>query len=117
MHPDTKCLIITYQILLSQKYHGALQAYGFGNYLDRSADATTIHDNKIIVCLDSLRCVATSNHDYVFIDEVLSVLLHFNSPLVKRVSAISTIFELILLQAKYVYMLDACVDNSMVYNF
>jgi len=118
MHHDTKCLIITYQILLSKKYDGALEACGFTNYLDVAKEDThLIYDNKVIVCLDSLWRVATRNFDFVFIDEVLSVLLHFNSPLIKRISTISTLFELLLLQAKYVYLLDACVDNTMVYNF
>jgi len=117
MHPNTKCLIITYQILLSKKYHGVLSAYGFANYLDRPANTYMINENKVIVCLDSLWRIETRNFDFIFIDEVLSVLLHFNSPLMKKVSTISTLFELLILQAKYVYLLDACVDNTMVYNF
>lgn len=118
---DVKCLFITYQILLSKKYHGMLKSFGFVNYLDATItqehNTHMIHDNKIIVCLDSLWRVATRNFNYIFIDEVLSVLLHFNSPLMKKVSSISTVFELLLLQADYVYLIDACVDNNIVYNF
>ena len=114
MHPDTKCLFITYQILLSKKYHSVLQHAGFVNYHDSKGP---IHDNKVIVCLDSLCRVHTQNFDYIFIDEVLSVLLHFNSSLMKQVSTVSTLFELLLLQAHHIYLLDAAADNAMVFNF
>jgi hypothetical protein len=114
LHPDTKCLFITYQILLSKKYHHSLQHFGFMNYHGTQGP---LLDNKLIVCLDSLHRVHTQNFDFIFIDEVLSVLLHFNSNLMKQVSTVSSLFELLLLQARHVYLLDAAVDNSMVYNF
>lgn len=113
--PGCKCLFITYQRILSNKYAGALKCRGFVNYLDCTESA--IHDPKIIVCLDSLWKVATRNFDFVFVDEVLSVLLHFNSPLMRQVQMVSSVFELLLLQARHIYLLDACVDNSMVYHF
>ena len=114
IHPDTKCLFITYQILLSKKYHQDLKHFDFVNYHDTRGP---IEDNKIIVCLDSLHRVKTQNFDFIFIDEVLSVLLHFNSSLMKQVSLVSSLFELLMLQARHVYLLDAAVDNAMVYNF
>lgn len=114
MGEHTKCLFITYQILLSNKYSAVLEQFGFVNY--QNHQTTFISSNKVIVCLDSLWRVNTSNFDFVFVDEVLSVLLHFNSNLIKQVSKISSTFELLLLQAKYIYLLDACVDNSIVYN-
>lgn len=114
MHPETKCLFITYQILLSKKYHNTLKHFGFTNYHGTQGP---LFENKLIVCLDSLYRVHTQNFDYIFIDEVLSVLLHFNSNLMKQVSTVSSLFELLLLQARHVYLLDAAADNSMVYNF
>ena len=119
---ETKCLFITYQILLSKKYHAnlnkVLEENGFVNYLDvGDKDNRAITNNKIIICLDSLTRVATRNFDFVFIDEVLSVLLHFNSPLMRNVSKVSGLFENLIRHAKYLYVLDACVDNSIVYNF
>jgi hypothetical protein len=115
-NPNTKCLFITYQILLSKKYYEELEEYGFINYLDRK-NTTTINDNKVIICLDSIWKINTKNFDYIFIDEAMSVLLHFNSPFIKDINLLSLKFELLLLQAEYVYLLDACVDNSIVYNF
>jgi hypothetical protein len=115
MNPSTKCLFITYQILLSKKYFNALEIYGFTNYMNHTD--TYINSNKVIICLDSLWRITTKNFDYIFIDEVLSVLLHFNSSLMKQIHKISALFELLLLQAKYIYVLDACVDNTLVYDF
>lgn len=115
---DTKCLFITYQILLSKKYLNSLEIYGFKNYLDcKRDDNGMINDGKIIFCLDSLWRINTRNFDFIFIDEALSVLLHFNSPLMKNLNVVSSLFELLVLQAKYVYLLDAVVDNQLVYNF
>ena len=54
--------------------------------------------------------------DYIFIDEALSVFIHFNSPLMKETSAISTLLEYMIVNAKQVYMLDACMDNIFMYN-
>jgi hypothetical protein len=112
---NTKCLFITYQILLSKKYSQELEKYGFINYLDRKNESKII-DNKVIICLDSLWKVNTMNFDYIFIDEAMSVLLHFNSPLIKDINYLSLKFELLLLQAKYIYLLDTCIDNTIVYN-
>ncbi len=113
--PNTKCLFITYQILLSKKYSEELEDLGFINYLDRK-DTRKIIDNKVIICLDSLWKVNTMNFNYIFIDEAMSVLLHFNSPLIKDINFLSLKFELLLLQAKHIYLLDACIDNTIVYN-
>jgi hypothetical protein len=113
--PNIKCLFITYQILLSKKYSQELEKYGFINYLDRK-DKHYIIDNKIIICLDSLWKVDTLNFDYIFIDEAMSVLLHFNSPLIKDINTLSLKFELLLLQANHIYLLDTCIDNTIVFN-
>lgn len=111
-----KCLFITYQRVLSNKYHDTLKHYDFVNY-QNCCKQTPIKDIKVIVCLDSLKRVDTDNFDFIFIDEVLSVLLHFNSSQMKSAGFICSQFELLCLQAKHVYLLDACVDNQMVYNF
>ena len=116
--PNTKCLMITYQILLSKKYMMLLENIGFKLYLDcdKNQDGN-INDRKVIICLDSLWRMGTSNFDYIFVDEALSVLLHFKSPLMKNKNTISSLFELFFLQAKHIYMLDACIDNSIVVSF
>jgi hypothetical protein len=116
-HPSTKCLVITYSRTLSNKYHAAFSSLGFINYLDKKGQYEhSIYDNKVIVCLDSLGRVKTENFHFVIIDEVLSVLMHFNSPFIKS-DIICKQFELLLLQSNHIYMLDAHADNLIVYNF
>lgn len=114
-HPNTKCLFITYKQLLANKYHFELRDHDFVNYQDQTG---SILANKVVVCLDSLWRVKNMNFDYIFLDEALSVLLHFNSSLMgKKVTTISTVFELMLLQCAHIYILDACADNTLVYDF
>lgn len=117
--PDAKCLFITYSRTLSRKYLNELSGLGFKNYLDilDETQNNVIYDNKVIICLDSLWKIKQDSFDYIFIDEVLSVLTHFNSPLMEKRALICMIFEMIIMKAKSIYLLDACVDNTLVYNF
>ena len=110
-----KCLFITFSRSLSRKYINQLKGLGFINYLD--CEGSSITDDRVIVCLDSLWKVKTDNFQYVFIDEILSVLMHFNSNMMQKRGLVCMCFELILLQAKHIYLMDACVDNTLVYNF
>ena len=109
---NTKCIFITYQRILAKKYHKELAEYGFIHYLDVEGE---ISDKKIVVCLDSIARVQTTSFDYVFIDEALSVFMHMNSSQMKNKALISIHLESILLDAKHVYMLDAHIDNLIVY--
>jgi hypothetical protein len=117
--PATRCLFITYQRLLSIKYSFDLQDLnlGFLNYMDAES-SNAIYHNKVIVCLDSLCKVQTRNFDFIILDEVTSVLLHFNSQhMSSKSSQICALLELLLLQARHVILLDACVDNTIVHDF
>jgi hypothetical protein len=109
---NTKGLVVTFGRTLSKKYHEDLQTEGFKNYLD--CENPVIMDNKVIVCLDSLRRIGMRNPDYLFIDEALSVFLHFNSPLMFGTNEIAILLELLILQAKTVFFLDACIDNAFM---
>jgi hypothetical protein len=115
VNTEVKCMFITYQRLLSRKFLRSLESYGFENYLDIDTRGE-IHTNKLIICLDSLHRVKTSNFDFIIVDEALSVMLHFQSPLIRNIGYICLLYEHLLLQARYVYFIDACVDNMMVYN-
>ena len=131
-NPDTKCLFITYQRILSRKFIKDLAEYGFQNYLDATSPPATPNPStssyspprhfsvfdakKLIVCLDSLHKVRNTHFDYVFIDECLSVLHHFQSPLMKHVNTVALKFEQHVLQAKHMYFIDANVDNMLVHN-
>lgn len=109
---ELKCLFITYQRLLSVKYLEELGHLGFVNYLD--IENHDILDKKVIVCLDSLQRVKATNFDFIFIDEATSVFTHFNSEHMKGTQFICLQLEVLLLQAKHLYFLDACVDNNIV---
>ena len=113
-HPQTKCIFITYQQVLSKKYASELEEYGFINYLDY--DDYDIYASKVIVCLDSLPRVKTTNFDFVFIDEALSVFLHFNSRFIKQSSKLCAQLEMVMLQARYIMLLDAVIDNYLTYD-
>lgn len=113
---DSKCLFITFSRTLSRKYINSLREIGFVNYID--VEETTINQNRTIVCLDSIwRINNETPFDYIFIDETLSVLNHFNSNIMDKRSMVSMIFEMTLLSAKHIYLMDACVDNTLVFNF
>ena len=107
------CLFITYQRLLSSKYHNDLYNLGFKNYMDIKNHV--IHDDKVIVCLDSIGRVAHKTFDYVIIDEATSVFMHFSSEHMKQTSNICVYTDALIHKAKYVYMLDACIDNTIVH--
>lgn len=112
----TTGIFITYSRALARKYAAQLEAIGFVNYLDHTSDYD-LPQGRLIVCLDSLIKVTTKSFDYVFIDEALSVMLHFNSNLmVKRVGHVSNRFQDLLVNARHLFFLDACVDNALVYN-
>lgn len=111
---ESKCLVITYQRLLAAKYHKMFKKFGFINYLDHGD--REISSEKVIVCLDSLWRVVNKEFDFVFIDEAVSVLLHFNSNLMNKKDEVYESFHQIIIQAKYVYFLDAAATKPIVRN-
>lgn len=109
--PDTRCLFITYQRILTNKYMQMLQPHGFQNYMHKDFEA-----GKLVICLDSLIHITNPTYDYVFVDEVLSVLLHFNSNLMKNNQHVCNVFQEIIRTSQRVIVLDAQVDNPIVVN-
>jgi hypothetical protein len=111
--PEDNMVAITYSQTLARKMSAALQAYGFVNYLDCKEKVYTA--KPIVICLDSLWRLERTGRRFVFLDEALSILNHFNSNLMKNKAQVSMIFEALLMEASHIYALDACVDNAMVY--
>ena len=106
----SKALIVTYSCALAGKLYSEFAEYGFIDY--RSVEGKII-DAKVIVCVDSIHRVSTCRFDYIFIDEAVSLFLHFNSPLMGSKTSINlAILELSILQAKHVFFLDACMDHT-----
>jgi hypothetical protein len=106
-----KLLLLTFSRALALKAYREFGGLGFVNYQDSYGE---IRDDRVIVCTDSLHRVVTSNFDVVIVDEVLSVILHFNSPLMERRAENSQLFELQLRQARRILVLDAAADSSTV---
>lgn len=111
--PETRCLVITYGILLASKYTKEFEPYGFKSYQDIVGP---IKEDKVVICLDSLYRIDCNKFDYVIMDEAVSVLLHMNSDVMKARSAVSAALEEVFLMARQVYFLDACVDHEIVYD-
>jgi len=112
--PSTKAIIVTFSRNLAKKYANDFGPKGFVSYQD--VDSMCINDGKVIVCLDSLWRVTMRNPEYVFIDEALSVFMHFNSHLMSKSDQISTLLELLILQSKHTFFIDACIDNAFMVN-
>jgi hypothetical protein len=108
------CLFITYQVVLAEAYATKLAEVGFCSYLADNGGRYLMDQDRLVVCLDSLWKVKQRSFDFFFVDEVLSVLLHFNSSLMRRSSSVSAMFEYMLLAAKHIFFVDACVDNCIV---
>jgi hypothetical protein len=116
---EKTCLFITYQRILANKFAAMLASHGFVNYLDsvdEDGHNKPIPNGRVIVCLDSITRVLTNQFDYVFVDEATSVLLHFNSPLMRARQRVANEFTKHLTRAGKIMFLDACVDNTIVYN-
>lgn len=114
-HALCKVLVISYSRALCRKYAATFDAelpqLEIVNYLNSTGAITA---DCVIVCLDSLLRVETRNFDFVIIDEAVSVLSHFNSPHMGKTGAITSLFELLCVQAKHVHFLDAVVDSTAV---
>jgi hypothetical protein len=111
----TTCLIISYQVILCKKYSTTFAKHGFTSYLD--IEEELLDADRLIVCLDSLWKVTKRDYNLVIMDEALSVLLHMNSPLMKRSAYVSNVLEVILTQANHVYMLDTAMDHPLLNEF
>jgi Origin of replication binding protein len=106
----TKAMIVTFSKSLALKLRADFKDLGFECYSDRKGD---LFGSRIVVCLDSLWRVNTRNFDFVFVDEAVSVFLHFNSPLMSRSSENSALLELLITQSSAnVYLVDACIDQT-----
>jgi Origin of replication binding protein len=107
---DAKILIVTFSRTLAGKLYNDFCTAG--KWTDYASVKGPIQSSRVVVCLDSLYRVETRDFDYVFIDEALSVFLHFNSPLMLRSSQNATTLELLIRQSRCTYFIDACIDQT-----
>ena len=109
LKPKYSTLIITHSRVLSGKYEAAFAQFGFQNYQNGNFNAS-----RFIVCLDSLVKLKKVKWDYVFIDEVKSVMEHYDSTVMKKTPAVCSKFEAIMENAKHIVIMDAAVDTPIV---
>jgi len=115
----TSILHITFRRTMAAKFKKELEQFNFVSYLDSAI--TEVDDlNRYIVCLDSI-CkpfrgqIRKPQYDIVLIDEIFSVLEHFDSNLMnKNRTDIMMVFEHYVSTCKYLYVMDANIDNNLV---
>jgi hypothetical protein len=110
---STKVLVVTHSRSLAAKLYEDFKDLGFTNYQDSTG---LINDCKVVVCLDSLYRVVTRNFDTVVIDEAVAVFLHFNSSYMIKRAENSSLLELIVMQARCTYLVDATLDATFMKN-
>ena len=112
---DKTVLLITYRRTLVSKYTEEYNKYGFTSYLDSKMNV-----KRLIVCLDSLHkfrpdFIGFAKYDVIIIDEIYSVLEHFDSNLMyKQKINVMMCFEKHLKSCNNLYCLDANIENKMV---
>ena len=113
IHTDatSKVLIVTFSRTLAAKLYADFSQDG--SWTDYTKVKGDIRNQKVVVCLDSMHRVETRNFDYVFVDEALSVFLHFNSPLMLRSSQNCAYLELLIRQSRCTFFVDACIDQTL----
>lgn len=110
----TRVLVISYSVELSRRTNQLLSegsGLDFELYSDKKGD---LWQPRVTVCLDSLRRCALSAYDLVVVDEVQSVLAHFDSPLMRETGAVSHKLERVLAASKCVLLVDAACDSTLV---
>ena len=111
----TSVLYISYSISLCKAAHAKFKSgtdLPWVLYSDRTG---SLLDHFLIVCLDSLyRIPNGQRYHLIIIDEVHSVLLHFNSAKMEQTGTVSHRLECLLTSAGRVLMADAVCDSTLV---
>jgi hypothetical protein len=114
---ETRVLIVTFSRALADKAHEDFRDLGFTNYqAEQGVENRSLNQTRIVVCLDSLYRVVTRNFDFIIIDEACSVMLHYNSPLMKQSCTNALRLELLVNEATHVYFVDAMLDTTFMKN-
>ena len=115
---QTSILAISHSVALSARTNASLcegTGLEFTLYSDvpPKTQPAILHP-RVTVCLDSLRRCAMSAYDLVVVDEVCSVMAHFNSKLMIDTDLVSHKLERVLTNARRVVFLDAVCDSTLV---
>jgi len=112
---NKKMLIVSYVQTLCETYYNKFEKYGFKLYKNMTYEEYET-ENRIIICLDSIWKLSMENDyfDYVFVDECLSVMDHFQSSVMREVTENMDTLTSCLMQCKHMYFIDANVDSGMM---
>ena len=119
-NPKAKILMITYRISLASKFSCELDGLDFHYYQNPITEQS--HVDRIILLIDSLHKLVNGDfvqteYDIIIMDEIFSILEGWNSSLMgHRKLHLMNIFEKLVKKAKWVYLLDANLNNKLVVN-
>ena len=122
-NPKVKILNITYRMSLASKYEQELDEFGFHYYKNPVKEQSDL--NKMVILIDSLHKLVNQakdgivemQYDIIIIDEIYSVLEGWSSSLMgTRKRWLMSIFEQLVKNCKYLYLLDAHLNNKLVIN-
>lgn len=113
---DAKIIILSCRRALSREFLAKFGPYGVQSYLDIKGD---LDQDRLIVQIDSLYRLKTERcqWDYLIIDEIDSILEHFNSNLMKHKSICSEVFNFLIETCQKTIMLDAHINTKRVSDF
>jgi len=112
-----RVLVVVYSRALARKFRKDLAHLGFRSYLDDGCPYF-IRYPRAIVCLDSMPRVEYRRYDIVVLDEALSLLQHFLSPLMNDTKpAVCASFLDIVTHSDNILLMDAAADNVVVRTF
>jgi hypothetical protein len=116
---DKSILLISYRISLVDKYVEELKKFKIRNY--QLGFYEKHHFHRVAICKESLQklcadVIGKYKYDIVIIDEIYSVLESWDSNLHRNISDLMNIFDVVVRNAKYLYVMDAHLNNTLVVN-
>lgn len=114
---DKSILLISYRISLIDKYVEELKKYKIRNYQLGFNEKSDFH--RVAICKESLHklfvdVIGKYKYDIVIIDEIYSVLESWDNSFRTNINDLMNIFEVVVRNAKYLYVMDAHLNNPMV---
>lgn len=116
---DKSILIISYRVSLINKYVEELKKFNIRHYQRGFEERKDFH--RVAICKESLHklfvdVIGKYRYDIVIIDEIYSVLESWDNRFRKDISDLMNIFDVVLRNAKYLYVMDAHLNNKLVVN-
>ena len=116
---EKSILIISYRVSLINKYVEELKKFNIRHYKRGFEEKSDFH--RVAICKESLHklfvdVIGKYRYDIVIVDEIYSVLESWDNNMRRDISDLMNIFDVILRNAKYLYVMDAHLNNKLVVN-